>query len=123
MEALEEEHAEIAQREQRLEEQRKQLAQIQEKHRTASARLRQELAELEGRRQGLAGRVPAALLKRSEQIRARQSNLGLVKVTGDTCPGCRITLPSETLKALRSQPGPLTCENCGRLLFLDDSIP
>lgn len=123
MEALEQERAEIAQREQRLEEQRGELAQIREKHRVASARLRQELTELEERRRGLAAQVPAALLKRYEQIRARQSNLGLVKVTGDTCPGCRITLPSETLKALRSQPGPLTCENRGRLLFWDESIP
>jgi len=42
-----------------------------------------------------------------------------VKVTGPTCPGCRITLPSETVKAAKAGRSGLTCDNCGRLLVWD----
>lgn len=117
MELLESQRAEIAQKEAQLAELRRRLEAVHEKYETTSSWLHSEIRELEARREELAGRVPALLLRRYEQIRARQSNLGLVKVTGGTCPGCRIALPSDTLKSLKAGAGRQTCENCGRLLF------
>lgn len=117
MDALEQERSEIGAGEAHLAELRGRLQVVRDKHQSTGTRLRGELAALDERRRELAGRVPGPLLKRYEQIRARQANLGVVKVTATTCPGCRIALPSETLKALEADSGTQTCENCGRILF------
>jgi hypothetical protein len=121
MDSLEQERAGLKTQEARLEEMRARLAQARGQYAATGSRLRTEIAEIESRRAAAAGQVPVQLLKRYEQLRARQSNLGLVRVTGFTCPGCRIALPSETLKSLQADRGTLTCENCGRLLFRDAS--
>lgn len=121
METLESQRAEISTREQRLAELKAELESVHSTYREKSARLRGEIAELESHRTELAPLVGVHLLKRYEQIRARMGNLGLVRVTGTTCPGCQIALPSDTLKAMKSgKPGP-TCDNCGRMLAMGDS--
>ena len=121
MDSLERERSEIRDREAQVGGMRERLVSVRTKYEGAGARLRAEIGELEQRRGEMAAQVPPQLLKRYEQIRARQGNLGLVKVTADTCPGCRIALPSETLKALKAGTRLSTCENCGRLLFWDGS--
>jgi predicted nucleic acid-binding Zn-ribbon protein len=117
MEALESGRSATQTSEARLKELRERLASVRAKHETTDSRLQREIAELEAKREGRASEVGAQLLKRYERIRARQGNLGLVKITGTACPGCRITLPSETVKGLKAGRQDLTCENCGRLLF------
>lgn len=116
METLDSQRTEITARETRLGEAKGELASVRADYEQKSDRLRSEIAELESQRNGLAPRVGAHLLKRYEQIRARMGNLALVRVTGTTCPGCQIALPSDTLKAMKAgKPGP-TCDNCGRML-------
>lgn len=121
MEKLDAQNADIAGKEAELQAKREQLAEARSKFQGTGSRLRSEIAELRAEREQYAAQVEPTLLKRYEQIRARQANLGLVKVTRDTCPGCRIALPSETLKALRAGRSNLACDNCGRLLFWDES--
>lgn len=116
METLESQRSEIATRETRVGELKAQLESVRAGYEEKSRRLRSEVEELESQRQEFASRVGKQLLKRYEQIRSRMSNLGLVRVTGTTCPGCRIALPSDTVKAMKTgKPGP-TCDNCGRML-------
>ncbi len=117
METLETGRSEIGARESRLKEMQAELDQVRAKYEKTGSRLRSEIADLEAQRRERAVAVSGQLLKRYEHIRARQGNIGLVKVAGDTCPGCRIGLPSETVKALRAGRANLTCDNCGRLLF------
>ena len=123
MEVLEERRAQIHAREAGLKELRERLEAARSKYEITGGRLRQEIAELEARRRELASQVSAGLLKRYEDIRSRQGNLGVVKVTGNTCPGCRITLPSELVKALRAGRPNLSCESCRRLLFWEPQAP
>jgi predicted nucleic acid-binding Zn-ribbon protein len=117
MESLEGERSDIQQREAQIKDLEERLSAVRSRHETAGGRLQHEIAELEAKRRERASHVRAQLLKRYEQIRTRQGNLGLVKPTGTTCPGCRITLPSETVKGLKAGRQDLTCENCGRMLF------
>lgn len=122
MDSLEQERGGIREMEARLSELRARLQEVRDRFAATSSRLKGEVEDLESRRKALAAQVPHQLMKRYEQIRVRQGNLGLVKVTGGNCPGCRISLPSETLKALKADRGTLTCENCGRLLFWDSAV-
>jgi len=117
MEMLEDRRAQIHAREAGLKERQERLQAVRSKYETTGGRLRQEIAELEAQRGGLAAQVSADLLKRYEQIRTRQGDPALVRVTGNMCPGCRITLPSELLKALQAGRPNLSCESCRRLLF------
>lgn len=117
MESLEGERSAIQQREAQIKDLEERLGAVRARYEDTGDRLQHDMAELETKRQERASHVRAQLLKRYEQIRARQGNLGLVKLTGTTCPGCRITLPSETVKGLQAGRQDLTCENCGRMLF------
>lgn len=117
MEALESQRSELADREKRLAELRARLQATREEHASTGSRLRSEIADQEAKRGALSEQVSPQLMKRYEQIRRRQGNLGLVRVGGSTCPGCRITFPSDLVKALKRGSQILTCESCGRLLF------
>ena len=121
METLESCRGEIAVSEASLSELRERLEAVRSKYETTGTRLRQEIADLEAQRGEWAGQVKPEGLRRYEQIRLRQGNLGIVRVTGNTCPGCRITLPSELVKALHAGRPNLACESCARLLFWDGS--
>jgi predicted nucleic acid-binding Zn-ribbon protein len=116
METMESQRTEVASRAARLKEMEERLADTRARYEEASSGLRSEAAEMEAQRKQTAGNVSPVVLKRYEQIRARSGNLGLVKVMGTDCPGCRISLPSETLKHMKVGRSGLTCENCGRLL-------
>jgi len=120
MEQMESQRSEMGTREARATGLKAQLEGVRTKYQVTSERLRGEIAELEAKRQEDAAQVGLHLLKRYEQIRARAGNLALVKVSGGNCPGCRIALPSETVKGLQAHRSGLTCENCGRLLFWDE---
>ncbi|MFB3881816.1 MAG: zinc ribbon domain-containing protein [Armatimonadota bacterium] len=117
METMEVRRGEIASRELVVKELEEELAAVRARHEEVGSRLRGELSELEASRADTAQKVNRVVLKRYEQIRARSGNVGLVKVTGGECPGCRIALPSETLKQVKAGRSGLTCENCGRLLL------
>lgn len=119
METIEGERAEMQAREADLAEKRDRLTTVLAAYESEQARLNAEMAALQVERKGLTPQVDPNLLKRYEQIRVRGGNLGLVKVTGDVCPGCHLTLASELLKELRTGRVGLTCDNCGRLLYME----
>lgn len=122
METIEGQRGQLTRWEEELTEKKVRLAEVVAAYKGASARLSGEAAELEGKRKEVAGQVNAPLLKRYEQIRARQANLGIVRVTGETCPGCRVAIASEVLKELRTGRVGLTCDSCGRLLYKEQPV-
>jgi uncharacterized protein len=121
MEAIEDERAELREREVDLTVKRDRLGSVVANLEADSTRLKAAIAELEAQRKARAAEVDPPLLKRYDQIRVRQGNLGLVKVTDSTCPGCRVSLASELLRALRLGRSGLTCDSCGRLLYIEQS--
>jgi predicted nucleic acid-binding Zn-ribbon protein len=57
-----------------------------------------------------------ALLKRYEDLRPRHSGLAVVKIEGNDCAGCHMTLPTGVIKSVKEGQQIEACENCGRLL-------
>lgn len=117
MESLEGQRAQLALRREDLAEKKERLQSVLTRYAEAHERLSQLVTAAEEQRQTIAAQASPTWLKRYEQIRTRQGNLGIVRVTGDTCPGCRVALASELQKELRSGRVGLTCDNCGRLLY------
>ena len=117
METLEGQRGQLARWDEELGDKKAKLRSVLANYAERSGRLLEQVAALEGQRKEIVPRVNGPLLKRYEQIRVRQGGLGLVRVTGDTCPGCRVTLASELQKELWTGRVGLTCDNCGRLLY------
>ena len=58
-----------------------------------------------------------AALKRYEAIRAKPGGIGISRIEGSACGGCRMTLSSTLIKAVKEGAQMQACENCGRLLM------
>ncbi len=58
-----------------------------------------------------------AALKRYDAIRVKQGGIGIARIEGNSCGGCRMTLSSTSIKAVKEGTQMQTCENCGRLLM------
>jgi hypothetical protein len=89
------------------------VAAFQTRHKALSS----EIADAVHKRADAVGAVTdTALLKRYEDIRARSGGIGIARIEGADCGGCRMTLPSSVIKTVKEAQQPQTCENCGRLL-------
>ncbi len=117
---LEEQQQAVADKEGMLAEARARLEETEKGFRETSARLESEIALWEERRKSFAERVDGPLLKRYERIRASKGDTGLAVVSGATCSACRVTLPSQRLKAIKAGRVGETCDNCGRLLMWEE---
>jgi len=77
-----------------------------------------ELTSLGQQREAAAARAEdAAALKRYDAIRGKSAGVGIAKIEGDTCGGCRMKLSSTLIKTVKELAQIQTCENCGRLLL------
>ncbi len=77
-----------------------------------------ELTSLGQQREAAAARAEdAAALKRYDAIRGKSAGVGIAKIEGDTCGGCRMKLSSALIKTVKELAQIQTCENCGRLLL------
>jgi predicted nucleic acid-binding Zn-ribbon protein len=77
----------------------------------------------EGEARGVAaGSVPSELLALYEQCRARSRGIGAARLVGNTCQGCRLTIPATEVDRIRrasaegSDGAVFHCDNCGAIL-------
>jgi len=81
---------------------------------------RQELEELNRRREGITQRVEAPLLQKYRELKAKMHGQCISLVLNSFCGICNVSLPS-AFRARILTPGQLIfCENCGSLLVLGD---
>jgi len=84
------------------------------------SRLDEELADTISRRADVAPKVTdRALLARYEVVRKKTASTGIAKVVGGKCEGCRISITPFTARKLYEDKEYVSCESCGRILFLD----
>ena len=82
-------------------------------------------AELTAARAVKAAELPAAALRRYEQICAARGGSPLASVIGSlgsgqvTCGECHMTLRPQVIVELHKQEELVPCESCGRILFLE----
>jgi hypothetical protein len=116
MERIEPRRAAAARMESELREQEAELARVASSYESETARIAAEMAALNAQRAQLVPGVPADLLRRYDELRARRANLGIVMVAAETCPGCRIALSVDTMRQLK-RGARVFCESCGRILY------
>ena len=74
------------------------------------------LKELQDARDHLAEKIPASLLNRYDKLAAHYT-VAILPVTSNKCLGCFVKLPTSFFSSAYSHEL-LTCESCGRLLYI-----
>lgn len=90
---------------------------IWERYQAAASEIDAEIAKLLVLRQERAARVSLATQRRYDSIRERASNLAIVMVKDNVCPGCHTQLTSFVLRQLQENKKVQYCENCQRILY------
>ena len=118
MDALDEASAALKAAESRLAETERswksEQASLQAEHDGLSGRI----ASLTSQRAEIAGSVEPADMKGYEQLRRSRGGLAVVPVEQRSCQGCRIALTLSVVQRARSGQELVTCQNCGRILFI-----
>ena len=74
------------------------------------------IKELEKARSNLAKRIPPNLINRYEKL-AERYKVAILPIAGGKCLGCFVKLPTSFFSSITTNKL-LTCENCGRLLYI-----
>ena len=119
LDIVEERKSALAAAEAALKQQEDELAAIMEKRRRDEASLLARIKELSAQREKALPAVEPALLKRYEALRPRAGGVVVSKVEADSCSACHTQIMSGGMRELRSDKEQQTCENCGRMLYLE----
>ena len=102
-----------------LKQQESELEAFLEKRRQNEASLVHKIQELSARREKAVQEVDPILLKRYEMLKARCGGVAVSKVEGDSCSVCRTQITGYMMRMLKTSEDLQTCENCGRILYLE----
>ncbi|MGE5618634.1 MAG: zinc ribbon domain-containing protein [Sphingomonadaceae bacterium] len=82
------------------------------------ASLSSEVERLTSDRNRVAAQLDPATLRNYEAIRRTRGGIAVVAIEQRSCRGCRISLSSSEVQRARTSPEPITCQSCGRILYL-----
>lgn len=100
------------------------LAHVEEEERICDERekeLSEQIARLREERDAAAARLEVRLLARYEKIATRRRP-AVTMVVAQTCQGCRVGIPPQTVIEIQRGEEPIACPNCARLLVLEDQL-
>ena len=83
------------------------------------ALLAQQTQPLRQKRDEMGKKIDAKLLARYKNIKGRRPN-PLAKVISSQCAGCNMQIAQFVLSRAKATGGIVECENCGRILYLED---
>jgi len=84
----------------------------------AAQELIARIAEVQVRRDPIAGLLPAELRSRYEAAARRSGGTGVGVLRANACTACRITFPMSEINGYLMGPPLTTCSQCGRLLIV-----
>lgn len=83
-----------------------------------AAALTTELARLTAERQARAAALDPQALRTYEHLRRTKGGLAVAAIRQRACQGCRVTLPANVELRARAGRELVTCQNCGRILYV-----
>jgi predicted nucleic acid-binding Zn-ribbon protein len=97
---------------------RAELVELEARLAASETEIDTEIAIEEAVRADEAAGVGADLLADFERRRAQNRGAGVALLVGDTCQGCRLSIPATEVDRLRHDPeaGIASCDNCGAIL-------
>jgi uncharacterized protein len=85
---------------------------------TKSKALGSQQQELEAERETLAAQIDADLLDQFERLFNSKGDAAVVAVEHGVCTGCHMKVTTATASRVKAGKEIVSCENCGRILFL-----
>jgi predicted nucleic acid-binding Zn-ribbon protein len=82
-----------------------------------AAAITAQLATLETERAALSEQVLPELLLRYQRIMEKRRDYAIVRIEHDSCGGCHLRLPPQTVHTARGNRELAVCDFCGRLLY------
>jgi len=82
--------------------------------------VRRELEERERERAARAAAIPVEWVSQYERILKHHKDRAIVPVERQSCGGCHMKLPPQTIQDIRRKQTIVTCGFCGRLLYLSE---
>jgi predicted nucleic acid-binding Zn-ribbon protein len=86
---------------------------------TKSKALGSQQQELETEREALAAQIDADLLDQFERLFNSKGDAAVVAVEHGVCTGCHMKVTTATASRVKAGKEIVSCENCGRILFLE----
>ncbi len=81
--------------------------------------LRSKVAELKSQRSPLMSGLDSASKSLYEDLCHKKGGRAVVLLVGQTCQGCRVSLPTGKVQEVRRAQAVATCPNCGRILIVE----
>ena len=92
------------------------LATIKERH----ERLREQKAEVSAEREKLVQNVSEEILPLYNKLMRSKDGMAIATLKGGQCTGCHMKVISSTMVAVQREQEVTQCENCGRILSMDE---
>lgn len=121
METIETARAELSEAEGVVAEERGRLSQEEQTLDAREKELEGGVAELERRRAGMVGEIPAELMTRYIRITARRRP-ALVTISKELCAGCRVDIPAQDYIEILRAEKIVSCGNCNRILVHEEKL-
>lgn len=118
LEELETKEREIARIQKEEEDLSSALSALQKHHKERNNEYELEIAQLELEAAEVKPTVPEALLQIYQKMARHHHGIALAKLSGDGCGACHVALSGALLQRLRKEKSYVTCENCGRMIFV-----
>ena len=83
-------------------------------------RIGAEVDVLKAQRNALTEKIDKKVLAKYDRIMKSKDGLAVVPVTGESCQGCFRLLPSQVIHEIRMKKDLVICENCARILYLEE---
>ncbi len=96
------------------------LKELEEKDKEQSNSIKAQYRKQKESKQQLETQISPQLLQKYSHLKKTKGSNIVAKVKGGVCLGCQVSLSSSTVGRLYTPGIILTCENCGKLIFLVD---
>jgi len=118
---IDEATTERQQRQAELAQQRERLRAERERIEGELAAINEQMAQLDRSRKTLMPDVPAPTLSAYERVLNIREGLALVPVVDNSCGGCHRRLRPQVINQVYLKADLVTCENCNRILYFDET--
>ena len=83
-------------------------------------RIKAEADSLKAQRVALSEKIDKTVLAKYDRIIKSKDGLAVVPVAGGSCQGCFRILPSQVIHEIRMKQDLVFCENCARIIYLEE---
>ncbi len=79
--------------------------------------LLEKMEELEQKRSSYINKIPQKYFKKYEEIRDNRGGRVVVRIEGNSCGGCHLSVLPQSINESMKDEELVTCQNCGRILY------